>query len=105
MSILRKNYTTSNGTTFSSVFEELANFEFFQSGSDSYRIILAKCNGSMKVGMSKFWLEPNSQKFLPTKKSHVFMPLEAWTMFMTNGVKFVNSAIRAEANGMQMVIS
>ncbi len=72
-------------------YKDLASIEFYKNELVSYRTRITKVNEEKYVALSKFWYEPKSSKWIPTKK-HFFIPAKIWPSFFAS-VNEVNAAL------------
>ena len=61
--------------------ETFKSFEFYRDPKLLISAKVCKINGKLFVGVDKFWFEPNSKSWLPTRKGHMYMTPEQWRAF------------------------
>jgi len=91
----RTNTPTANPTP--TVFEDLWTFNFTAEKLIQHKIRLVKVNGQEFIAFSKFYFNPDTQSYLPSKK-HYFIPQVRWAE-LQRGLVQLNNFINGANNG------
>ena len=86
---------TANSTP--TVFEDLWTFNFAAENLIQHKIKLVKVNGLEFIAFSKYYFNPDTQSYLPTKK-HYFIPQVRWAE-LQKGLVQLNNFINGSNNG------
>ena len=76
-------------------FEDLFSYNISEGESTQNRIRLVKVSGRNYIAFSRYFLQKESNTYLPSKK-HFFLPAELWPSIRA-GLKLLNSILKTEA--------
>ena len=76
-------------------FEDIFSFNINEGESIQNRIRIVTVSGKNYIAFSRYFLQKDTQKYLPTK-THFFLSAELWPSVKT-GLKLLNGFLRAEA--------
>lgn len=74
--------------------------DLLTAGNTQFKAQLTKFNGKLYVGLSKYYLHPETQEWLPTRK-HFFMPAGVYKAIAITKIPLITRAVRdIESQGM-----
>ena len=82
-------------------FEDLFTYNISEGETTQNRIRLVKVSGKTYVAFSRFFLQKDTNTYLPSKK-HFFLPVESWASIKA-GLKLVNGILRTDGKKYESV--